>query len=99
MTYEDLEEKGYNYQQINQIIKAAQIGLNLSELKTDTPVWVMRKIIEINPEVCKACGICKRQCPVDAITGEVKQAHVINPEICIKWGACVDKCPFKAIHK
>lgn len=51
MTYEDLEEKGYNYQQINQIIKAAQIGLNLSELKTDTPVWVMRKIIEINPEV------------------------------------------------
>ena len=55
--------------------------------------------IEINPELCKGCGICKRQCPVNAITGEVKQAHVINPEICIKCGACVDKCPFKAIHK
>ena len=55
--------------------------------------------IEIIPELCKGCGICKRQCPVNAITGEVKQPHVINPETCIKCGACVDKCPFKAIKK
>ena len=55
--------------------------------------------IEIIPELCKGCGICKRQCPVNAITGEVKQPHKINPETCIKCGACVDKCPFKAIHK
>jgi len=55
--------------------------------------------IEINPELCKGCGICKRQCPVNAITGEVKQAHKIDPAICIKCGACLSKCPFKAIHK
>jgi len=55
--------------------------------------------IEINPELCKGCGICKRQCPVNAITGEVKQAHKIDPAICIKCGACVSKCPFKAISK
>ena len=55
--------------------------------------------IEINPELCKGCGICKKQCPVNAISGEVKQPHKINPEICIKCGACAGKCPFKAISK
>lgn len=55
--------------------------------------------IEINTELCKGCGICKRQCPVNAISGEVKQPHKIDPAICIKCGACVGKCPFKAIHK
>ena len=53
----------------------------------------------IDPNKCKGCGICKKQCPVGAISGEVKSAHVIDPSICIKCGACASKCPFKAISK
>lgn len=53
--------------------------------------------IEIDPKKCKGCGICKRNCPVNAITGEPRQPHKIDPDVCIKCGTCVDKCPFKAI--
>ncbi|MEG2669232.1 MAG: NADH-quinone oxidoreductase subunit NuoF [Oscillospiraceae bacterium] len=54
---------------------------------------------EIVADKCKGCGICKKQCPADAITGEIKSPHVINPDKCIKCGACIEKCPFKAIKK
>ena len=52
---------------------------------------------QIDPAKCKGCGLCKRNCPVDAISGEIKQAHKIDEEKCIKCGTCVSKCPFKAI--
>ena len=51
----------------------------------------------IDPEACKGCGLCKRNCPVDAISGDVKQTHVIDEEKCIKCGTCINKCPFHAI--
>ena len=53
--------------------------------------------LEIIPELCKGCGLCKRNCPVDAIVGDIKQPHVIDLEKCIKCGTCITKCPFHAI--
>lgn len=54
----------------------------------------------INPDICKQCGICKKNCPVDAIKGEVRQgAFEIIQDKCIKCGTCEAKCPFKAISR
>ena len=51
----------------------------------------------IDPEKCKGCGKCRKNCPMEAISGAPKQPHVIDPEKCINCGACVTNCPFGAI--
>lgn len=53
--------------------------------------------IEVIPEKCKGCGLCQKNCPVDAIEGEGRDIRVINQDKCIKCGTCISKCPFKAI--
>lgn len=52
----------------------------------------------INPEFCKGCSKCARNCPVNAISGVVKKPYTIDPEKCIKCGACKENCAFDAIY-
>ncbi len=63
------------------------------------PAGVCKALVryKIVPEKCKGCSLCARQCPVGAISGEIKSPFVIDTDKCIKCGACIEKCNFKAI--
>ena len=56
-------------------------------------------LYEIDAEACKACGICLKNCPAEAITGEKKVPHVIDQKKCTLCGTCWEKCPFTAVLK
>ena len=51
----------------------------------------------IDPDKCKGCTACARNCPVNAISGTVKNPHEIDQKACIKCGTCYEKCKFNAI--
>jgi NADH-quinone oxidoreductase subunit F len=49
-------------------------------------------------DACIGCGRCKRNCPTNCISGELRSVHVINQESCVQCGTCVDICPVQAIQ-
>ncbi|MGQ9611026.1 MAG: NADH-quinone oxidoreductase subunit NuoF [bacterium] len=53
----------------------------------------------IDSEACRGCGLCKKQCPQQCISGERRKPHEINSDECIRCGICFDVCPFDAIIK
>jgi len=57
------------------------------------------KKIQIDPALCKGCSKCAKVCPVEAISGKVKEPFAIDQSKCIKCGACIDVCPFKAVKE
>jgi len=66
------------------------------------PARVCKELISyrILPDKCKACLICLRECPAEAISGEKKQVHVIDQSKCIRCGVCLSVCPdrFSAVE-
>jgi ferredoxin len=66
------------------------------------PAGVCKDLISyhIDPEKCKKCSLCSRNCPVQAISGVPgKVPYEIHNNICIRCGACYTSCHFEAIYK
>ena len=63
------------------------------------PAGVCRALITytIDPDHCKACQVCVKKCPQEAISGEKKQPQVIDQDKCIRCGVCRDVCTFEAV--
>jgi NADP-reducing hydrogenase subunit HndC len=68
------------------------------------PALVCKSLISfyIDPTKCKACTICHKNCPVDAVIGgDPTRIHVVDQAKCVKCGTCFDVCPpaFRAVTK
>ena len=72
---------------------------HIRDKKCPAGVCSALKKIVIDPEKCKGCTKCARNCPAGAIIGEVKKPHKIDQSKCIKCGSCLSGCPFKAIKE
>jgi NADH:ubiquinone oxidoreductase subunit F (NADH-binding)/NAD-dependent dihydropyrimidine dehydrogenase PreA subunit len=71
--------------------------------KRQCGAFVCNRLLRYNIDAdrCSGCGACVRACPVDAISGERKKAHVIDQETCIQCGACLTACPdiYAAVYR
>ena len=88
--------------------KKADVAKQLGVLVGDTnasygdyeeQLFSPRMVAYIHENSCTGCGKCKRKCPVDAIAGVLKDAHMVDPDLCIGCDDCINTCPEKCIEK
>ena len=72
---------------------------HIYEKRCPTGTCQKLKRFVIDPELCKGCSLCSRNCPVGAISGKVKSPFTIDQDKCIKCGACMSGCKFNAIKE
>ena len=72
---------------------------HIIDKKCPSKTCVKLKTIFIEKELCRGCSKCARICPVNAISGKVKEPFIIDKDKCIKCGACIESCAFKAIKE
>jgi F420-non-reducing hydrogenase iron-sulfur subunit len=92
------------------IVKAEKLSSRLENEEEYDGLFTSEEIEElfnevvsyyIDPDRCKACMICARKCPVEAIEGGKGLIHVIDQDKCIKCNTCFEACPekFAAVQK
>lgn len=70
---------------------------HLKEKKCPAGVCPKLTVFVIAKDTCRACGLCKKSCPVSAISGAKAEPHVIDRKLCVSCGSCRNACPFGAI--
>ncbi|MEA4901820.1 NADH-quinone oxidoreductase subunit NuoF [Desulfitobacterium sp.] len=63
------------------------------------PAHVCKELLSysIDPEKCKKCGLCSKNCPAKCITGDKNTPYAIKEDSCIRCGTCMEKCKFGAV--
>jgi len=61
--------------------------------------------VSVNAETCRACALCVRRCPMDALQlkfsaearNKFHKAPVLDSDLCIGCGVCAHKCPTESL--
>ena len=65
------------------------------------PAGVCRELIRysIDPDLCTKCGLCAKNCPHNAISGDKESGYNIDDTVCSRCGICIESCKPNAIIK